>query len=561
MMSKEEKALNVRSEKFLNDLWQYQPGFAISVGQHDFDHLLVVPSEENLSKENEFFKQSLRDFQSYDVNRLSPSAVTDLGLLLNFIETQIWHFEKFQSHQWDPSVYNVGGSLGHVLEGVEKSEEEKLRAILIKLTQLPAYYKAAKKNVLRPTKPHTELAIKQNKGLSSFFKSIGERAEKSQLTTEEKTLFKERLKEGQQAVSRYVHWLEKVLKNPRLAGGFRDFRIGSERYDEKFELDLQSSYSARQIYHRALQEKREVLKKMVPLAQGLWPKYMGQKKRPKDDMKMIKRVIEKVSEKHATAEEFVSTIRAQIPVLTEFVRAKELISLDEDKPLKVRETPEYQRGFAGASIDAPGPFEKKRETFYNVTPLDGMSKKDQLSYLREYNHYTLQILNIHEAIPGHYLQLVYANRTPSLVKSLFGNGTMIEGWAVYGERVMLEEGYGSGSPELWLMYYKWFLRVVTNTIIDYEIHNKKLSRNKALRYMIDEAFQERAEAEKKWVRATLSQVQLASYYAGFTEIFLFREAQKKRLGKKFDLKDFHEEFLSYGSASIKAIKGLMTETL
>ena len=192
-----------------------------------------------------------------------------------------------------------------------------------------------------------------------------------------------------------------------------------------------------------------------------------------------------------------------------------------------------------------------------MTPLDGMSDASAESYLREYNHWILQILNIHEAIPGHYTQLVYSNQSPSLVKSLFGNGAMVEGWAVYTERMMLEEGYGNFEPEMWLMYYKWNLRVICNTILDYSIHVKGMTEDQAIALMMNEAFQQQAEAEGKWRRATLSQVQLTSYYSGYREIYDFRDEYKKAQGKDFDLKTFHEQFLSYGSAPVKYIRQLM----
>lgn len=179
------------------------------------------------------------------------------------------------------------------------------------------------------------------------------------------------------------------------------------------------------------------------------------------------------------------------------------------------------------------------------------------SYLREYNHWMLQILNIHEAIPGHYTQLVYANQSPSLIKSVFFNGAMVEGWAVYTERMMLEQGYGDFEKELWLMYYKWNLRVIANTILDYSIHNLNMTKAQALDLLMNQAFQEKAEAEGKWRRATLSQVQLTSYYSGYREIYDFREELKTKQGAKFDLKQFHEQFLSYGKAPVKHIKQLM----
>ncbi|MFB1023598.1 MAG: DUF885 domain-containing protein, partial [Vicingaceae bacterium] len=236
-------------------------------------------------------------------------------------------------------------------------------------------------------------------------------------------------------------------------------------------------------------------------------------------------------------------------------------TLDSKKPLVVRETPEYMRGFAGASISAPGPYDADAETYYNVTPLDHYTEAEAESYLREYNNYTLQILNIHEAIPGHYTQLVYSNQSPSLIKSIMGNGAMIEGWAVYTERMMLEAGYGGDNLEMGLMYYKWNLRTVCNTILDYGIQVLDFTEEDAMQLLMTEAFQEKSEAEGKWRRARLSQVQLCSYFTGFYEIMQLREELQEIMGEKFDLKTFHEDFLSYGSAPVKYIRKLMLKKL
>ena len=217
-------------------------------------------------------------------------------------------------------------------------------------------------------------------------------------------------------------------------------------------------------------------------------------------------------------------------------------------------------GVAGASISAPGPYDKNGNTYYNVGSLSGWDKDKAESYLREYNYYILQILNIHEAIPGHYTQLVYSNQSPSLIKALFGNSSMIEGWAVYTERMMLESGYDN-SPEMWLMYFKWNLRSTCNTILDYSVHTKNMNKKDALHLLIDEAFQQKSEAEGKWKRVTVTQVQLCCYFTGFTEIYDFREELKKLQGNNFNLKQFHEKFLSYGSAPVKYIKELMKSDL
>ena len=213
-------------------------------------------------------------------------------------------------------------------------------------------------------------------------------------------------------------------------------------------------------------------------------------------------------------------------------------------------------GVAGASVSAPGPYDKDGKTYYNVGSLDGWTAERAESYLREYNDYTMQILNIHEAIPGHYAQLVYANKSPDIIKAILGNGSMIEGWAVYSELMMMEAGYDP-SPEMWLMYYKWNLRSVCNTILDISVHTRDMSKEAALDLLVRQAFQQQAEAEGKWKRVSVSHVQLTSYFNGFYEIMRLREAWKTKMGAAYTVKGFNEKFLSYGSVPVKYISEMM----
>jgi uncharacterized protein (DUF885 family) len=284
---------------------------------------------------------------------------------------------------------------------------------------------------------------------------------------------------------------------------------------------------------------------------------MGSAAKPADRYRKIGMVIDKLSLQHTTRENFLPEIRRQIPLLQDYVIRNNLVTIDPSKPLEVRETPLYQRGVAGASIDAPGPYRPKDKTYYNVTPLDTLTPEQAESSLREYNDWMLQILNIHEAIPGHYTQLMNANRSPSLVKALFGNGAMVEGWAVYGERMMLESGYGDNAPELWLMWCKWNLRSVSNTILDYSVHVQGMTREQAIDLLVRQAFQTPQEAAEKWKRAQLSSVQLTSYFSGYSDIMELRERRRQQLGERFNLKQFHDQFLGYGNAPVRVIGQLM----
>ncbi|HCT26373.1 MAG TPA: hypothetical protein DIW85_09160 [Stenotrophomonas sp.] len=383
-------------------------------------------------------------------------------------------------------------------------------------------------------------------------------AQASILTPVEKQQYTQRVNAALMAVDGYVAFLTEMDKQMD-SRGRRTFRLGKELYEQKFAYDIQSGSTAEQTYQKALAAREELLANMDKLSDELWDKTMGGAAKPADRFAKIGMVIDKLSARHVAREDFVSEIKRQIPVLQDWVISHNLLTLDPNKQLEVRATPAYQAGVAGASIDAPGPYRPQDRTYYNVTPLDGATPEAAESSLREYNYWILQILNIHEAIPGHYAQLVYANRSPSIVKSIFGNGAMVEGWAVYGERMMLESGYGDNAPEMWLMWSKWNLRSVTNTILDYSVHVLGMTEEQAVDLLQRQAFQTHSEAVEKWHRVQVSSVQLTSYFSGYSEIMELREQRKQQLGASFNLKQFHEQFLSYGSAPVRVIKGLMTQ--
>ncbi|WP_412501221.1 DUF885 domain-containing protein [Shewanella chilikensis] len=552
------QAFSSFSQSFIDSLWQVAPTWALYNGFHQYDAKLLVPDATSRTTTLNFIQQQRAKMASFDFAALTAANLIDYRLIENVLGSMEWEIKRFKSWQWDPSSYNVAGGFAQIINEDFAPLEQRLRSVLGRLENVPAYYRAAQQNIDNPTLEHTELAIMQNQGAFSVLSDeLLAKVNASGLNADEKALFKQRMDKAVAAIEGHIQFL-KQLEQQLKQEGSRSFRIGEVLYEEKFAFDIQAGMSAKVLYEKALADKARVQGEMAKITDKLWGKYF-QEPKPQDEKKAIRQLIDKLSARHVKREDFVDEVRAQIPELVKFVNQHELVTLDPKKPLVVRETPEYMRGFAGASISAPGPYEKGGNTYYNVTPLDGMTDEQAESYLREYNHWILQVLNIHEAIPGHYTQLVYSNESPSLVKSLFGNGAMVEGWAVYAERMMLEQGYGNFEPEMWLMYYKWNLRVICNTILDYSIQVKGMTEEQAIKLMTDEAFQQQAEAEGKWRRATLSQVQLTSYYAGYREIYDLREELKQQQGKAFDLKTFHENFLSYGSAPVKYISQLMQD--
>jgi uncharacterized protein (DUF885 family) len=556
--NRNDRFMDAQSMQFLTALWRIDPEGGIYVGKFDAAARLTIPDAPTRAKELAFTDEWLEKFRKLNADKLSPNQRTDLAVLVNKLQYDRWKLTVYRDFEWNPAQYNVAQPLDLILNTEYAAKPQRLRTILKRLADVPAYYQAAQASIMNPTREHTQLAIAQAPGTLVVLADLGKAAQDSvQLTMQEKAIFAQRVANAGSAVLAWVDFLTDLDKSQEQMQRARSFRLGKELYEQKFALEIQSSSTAEQTYRKALAAREELLTRMDGLSDQLWAQTMGNAAKPDDRFRKIGMVIDKLSLQHAAPADFLPEIRRQIPQLQDYVIKNNLVTIDPAKPLVVRETPLYQRGVAGASIDAPGPYRPKDKTYYNVTPLDGLTPAQAESSLREYNSWMLQILNIHEAIPGHYTQLMNANRSPSLVKALFGNGAMVEGWAVYGERMMLESGYGNNAPELWLMWCKWNLRSVSNTILDYSVHVLGMTREQALDLLVRQAFQTPQEAVEKWRRVQLSSVQLTSYFSGYSDIMELRERRKQQLGERFNLKEFHDQFLGYGNAPVRIIGQLM----
>ncbi len=540
---------------FINRLWKIYPDWATNVGYHKYDSMLYVPNGEQRKIELNFYTSELEKLQAFSYNTLSDANKIDFKILEDFYNYGLWQINQYKSWQWNPADYNIGSSFSIILSENYAPLKKRLTNVFIKLKNVPQYYEAAKQNIQNPSAEHLQLAIDQNEGSLSVFETDYVIAvKKMNFYPETEALYLKRGADAVAAIQSYIQFL-KDFKNITP----RSFRLGKELYSDKFKYEIQSAFTSDEIYEAAINRKIYLHQEMGKIAKSLWPKYFGNLSAPENDLFLIRKIIDTISMQHVKAADFQTEIEKQIPALTTFVKEKNLIYLDPKKPLKVRKEPAYMAGVAGASISSPGPYAKNGTTYYNVGSIENWTAERQESYLREYNQYILQILNIHEAIPGHYVQLVYSNKSPSIIKSIFGNGAMIEGWAVYSELMMMENGYGNGidSSEFWLMYYKWNLRTVCNTILDIGVHTKNLSEKDAMDLLINQAFQQQTEAEGKWRRVQVTNVQLTSYFTGFYEILQLRDHLKEMQGNAFNVKKFNEQFLKYGSSPVKFIKEIL----
>ena len=541
------------SNRFTVALWAQEPEWATQMGYHKYDSQLSIPGEASKAATLAFVSAQLDSLKAYEPAKLTPSHLTDYRMIENYLQSRQWGINTLKEGEWNPAAYNVTGLIAFMLSEKYAPLADRLKDCYKRIQQIPAYYEAARQQLKNPVAELKQLGIDQNEGgLYVLEKDFADSLKLANFPQAEKDSMLAAAKAAAAAVKGYVAYLKSWK-------GYtpRDFRLGKAFYEDKFKYDIQSSLTAAETYQAALSRKQYLHGEMAKISRQLWKKYFGEKAVPADTLALIGQMIDTLSAKHVKPNEFQSAIEKQLPELVRFIREKNLLYLDSTKPLVVRKEPAYMAGVAGASISSPGPYDKEGNTYYNVGSLEGWPAARAESYLREYNYYILQILNIHEAIPGHYTQLVYANRSPSIIKSIFGNGAMVEGWAVYTEQMMLENGYGNNEPEMWLMWYKWHLRTVCNTILDYSVHAGNMSKEEGLHLLTKEAFQQQAEAEGKWKRVSVTSVQLTSYYSGYQAIYNLREEIKKREGKRFDLRVFHEKFLSYGSAPVKYISDLM----
>jgi uncharacterized protein (DUF885 family) len=233
------------------------------------------------------------------------------------------------------------------------------------------------------------------------------------------------------------------------------------------------------------------------------------------------------------------------------VRERDILTIPEE-PLEIVWAPEYSRGLSAAALEPPGPLDRGMKYSFFVSPVpEDYDRKEVDSYLREYNSEMIRLITIHEAMPGHYVQFAYANRNPSIVRTVCYNTSFVEGWGVYCMDLMNELGFREEDPRFALTWKKFYLRVLTNAIIDSGMHREGMTEREAVRILTEDGFQEESEAAIKWRRAMINPGYLSTYFSGYLEMRELRLDDEQRLGDRFRLKEFHEKLLGQGALPLR----------
>jgi len=549
------------AQDYIDQMPALSPIGATQIGDHRFDGEMDDVSEASRQRTRVFNQGILDRLERIDRAALSRDLQVDAALLRHELRHNLWQMDTFQAWAWNPLVYTgkAGGSIYGLMAREFAPVARRLERVTERLEKLPSFFEQVRET-LQPTRVprvHAETAVKQNRGVLSIINEMvlpvmGE------LSAANRERLESAIAATRVAVEEHGRWMEDTML-PQAKG---DFRVGRELFDQKLAFALHTPLSREQVKARAELEFEKVRREMYVVSCRIYLKQFPLTEFPSNPVDsyqqaIIRSALELSYLDRPKRGEIPDVARAQVKEATEFVIAKEIVTMTND-PLEIILMPEFQRGVSFAYCDAPGPLDKGLKTFYAVSPIPSEWTVKQVdSFLREYNIWSMHDLTMHEAVPGHYLQLAHSNQYPSTLRALLSSGSFVEGWAVYSERVMVDAGYLGGDDRMRLINLKWYLRGITNAMMDQAIHVDGMTRDEAMRLMVEGGFQEEREAAGKWTRAQLTSAQLSTYFVGTQEHWDLRRHVESEWGEAFTLKKYHDQILSYGSPPVQFVRALV----
>lgn len=547
---------------YLEECFQLRPLEATQLGDHRFDDRLDDLSAAARRQWREHYRRTLEDLpQAVNYEPLSAAGKVDFEILQHELRRALWLAENTSPFEQDPRVYSsyISDSIFLLLTQSTLPQEKNIANAIARMGHIPKVVAAARENLRNPSPVATDTAIQQNRGSIGFYEKelfdiVGHTPQQDALRAAAAPVVA--------CLKQYQEFLEKDLR-PRANG---DWRLGRDKFATKLDLELNAGLTADQVLADAELEFRRVEGDMYVVARQLWSRYYAAEPLPPDDdtgrRETVARVLRAVGQEHGPPETLTQDARATVVRIQDFIRRRHILRLPDPDRCQVIEMPEFQRGNSTAYLNAAPPLDADAPSVYAVSPppKDWEPQRVQ-SLLEEYNRHMLQILTIHEAYPGHYVQLEYANRVPSLIRRVLGSGVYIEGWAVYTEQMMLDQGYGDGDLALRLTQLKFYLRAVANAILDHRMHCCGMTDDEAFELLTHGAFQSEGEARLKIIRAKQTSCQLSTYFVGRMAMVRLRQQIQRARGDDFRLDRYHEAVLNLGAVPVKYLPRLVDEAL
>jgi uncharacterized protein (DUF885 family) len=476
-----------------------------------------------------------------DEGTLDAEQRADVGIMRDAIGAARLDLDEIQSYRHNPTTYVelLGNALYSPYVLQYAPAPERYRHLINRLNKIPDLIRQAEANLQDSPDIWNRVAREENAGNVTLIDTTI----RGDCPTSERMRYDQAAAAAIAALQGFNHWLEDHLAEHR-----SDWRLGKDLYAKKFRLVLQTGKTPEALLQEA---EADLSKARAEIARLAAPKSVEQ-------------ALAEVARQHATAAGFMASAKDALSVATAFVKAKDLVTVPSSANLAVIETPVFMRGVYGVGGFNPAPaLEPKLGAFYWVTPIPSTWTQARIdSKLREYNDSGMQHLTVHEAMPGHYVQAEYSNTLePSsrrLLRDIYGNGPYIEGWAVYAQQLMAEQGYLADTPGYRITLQKQLLRVLANTILDVRLQTMGMTDKEALDLLTRSTYQESEEANAKLQRAKLSSCQLPTYYAGYKGWLSVREHYQSRHAANFNLKDFHESALKEGAVPLPVLDGLLS---
>ena len=581
---------------FLDDYFAAYPVWATLTGHHLLDHRWGDFSEDGRLARLVIVDVHERTFREMSEAELSADERIDRGIMLELLDHLRFEEGVLRESNWDPLayVYVAGSGLFGLLAREYAPWSHRGNAFLQRVHGLARVFDDARANLVGlPDRPvsllHVETALAQLSGVGDLIDEGIAEAQRRAEGGEEPDLpaaLETAAGPAREALERFRAALDTEVR-ARAEG---DGRLGPELFQQKLQHTLSSDLGYEELRARARRDYELVRTEMVRLSRELWPAWKPDEELPqaKDesddvDSRIVRGVLDAIAAEHRQPDELLEWCQQEVVRIEDFCRERSLIGLPEES-LKITWTPVFMRAYGRAFLDSPGPLDKGQSSYFWITPPDESGPPEDVeSYLREDNDRMLRLLCIHEGVPGHYLQLAWSNRSTSLVRSIFSNGMFAEGWAVYVTQVMMDLGYGGDDPALMLNHWKFYLRAISNAIMDVEIHTAGMDETAAMELMVEGGFQEPDEARAKWLRARLTSTQLCTYYLGSLEMWDMEVAARQRaavaagagagaaavpaqrivgdLGETpgFDYRRHLESVISHGSPPVKWVARILQE--
>lgn len=538
------------AKTWLDELAQSSPSYATQLGDHRFDGELPDVSETGRRARAAQVKATQDKLAALDRSALSRDNQVDAAMLSESLASETFRAEKLQDWAWDPLGYAslTGGSLYSLMARDFAPLPERLLNAVSRMEKMPALLEQTRQQLVAERVPliHATTYSGQNAGATSIIDSFVV-AQAAQLGPEDRARLMKAADAAKAAIAEHQTWIDTSLV-PNAKG---EFRYGP-LYDEQLKFSINSDTPRTDLLAKARADADAIREEMFEISARLVNARAGA-----DKLSTIKAGMDVAARDRPPRDRVIAEATRTTEEATAYIREKDFITLP-DAPVRIIEMPKFQQGFSVAYCDSPGPLDRHLDTFYAISPIpEGWTEEQTRSYLSEYNTHMLYELSIHEAMPGHYLQIWHSNKHPSVTRAVLSSGTFVEGWACYAEDLMIEQGFGADDPLRRLTNLKMRLRSVTNAILDQGIHVENWDEATAMKFMTGEAFQEEREAAGKWNRARLSSGQLSTYFVGWGEHHALRKHAEATWGADFTLKRYHDTALSHGSPPARFVRALM----